>query len=414
VAGIIAGNGFDSSGARTGIAPGTQLVGLKVLDEEGYGYVSDVIAAIDYAISVKDVYNIRVMNVSVASGVFESYHTDPLAQAARRAVDAGIVVVAAAGNLGTDENGRSQFGGITCPGNAPWVLTVGAASHEGTPQRSDDKIASFSLLGPTRFDHAAKPDLVAYGVGIESLSDPHSTLYFTYSDYLLDGTTHTPYKPYLSLSGTSMSAPVVTGTIALMLEVNPSLTPNAVKAILRYTAEEREGETYFAQGAGLLNSRGAIRMASFFEAPEEGLDAPGDTIAGEWIAWSREIVWGNGRVAGGMLLPGSNAWKRGVMWGAKATAKGRPIVWGIRADDSLIWGTGNDDSLIWGTKSDDSLIWGTNQGESLIWGTASDDSLIWGTSNDDSLIWGTGAPSQVLWPAEQPVDNRRRNISGRR
>ena len=131
VAGIIAGNGFDSGGARMGVAPAAHLVGLKVLDAEGNGYMSDVIAAIDYAIAVKDVYNIRVINLSVASGVFESYATDPLTLAARRAVNAGIVVVAAAGNLGATADGQAQYGGITSPGNAPWVLTVGAASHEG-------------------------------------------------------------------------------------------------------------------------------------------------------------------------------------------------------------------------------------------------------------------------------------------
>lgn len=123
VAGIIAGNGFDSDGARTGVAPKANLIGLKVLDAEGHGYISDVFAAIDYAIAVKDVYNIRVINISVASGVFESYTTDPLTRAARRAVDAGIVVVAAAGNLGTTADGETQYGGITSPGNAPWVIT---------------------------------------------------------------------------------------------------------------------------------------------------------------------------------------------------------------------------------------------------------------------------------------------------
>ena len=84
VAGVIAGNGYDSDGARSGMAPGARLVGLKVLDAQGFGYISDVIAAIDYAIAIKDSYNIRVINLSVASGVFESYNTDPLALAARR------------------------------------------------------------------------------------------------------------------------------------------------------------------------------------------------------------------------------------------------------------------------------------------------------------------------------------------
>ena len=193
VAGIIAGNGFDSGGARMGVAPEAHLVGLKVLDAEGNGYLSDVIAAIDYAIALKDVYNIRVINLSVASGVFESYTTDPLTLAARRAVDAGIVVVAAAGNLGETADGEAQYGGITSPGNAPWVLTIGAASHEGTLPRSDDTLGRFSSRGPTWIDFAAKPDLVAPGVGTESLSDPNSTFYSTYADYLLDGTGSTPY-----------------------------------------------------------------------------------------------------------------------------------------------------------------------------------------------------------------------------
>src|SRR4029453_9891065 len=99
-------------GRRTGVAPGAKLLGLKVLDQEGHGYVSDVIAAIDYAISVRSTYNVRVINLSVASGVFESYWHDPLTLAARRAAEAGIVVVAAAGNLGLDAQGRPQSGGV--------------------------------------------------------------------------------------------------------------------------------------------------------------------------------------------------------------------------------------------------------------------------------------------------------------
>ena len=79
-----------------------------MLDGDGHGYISDVIAAIDYAISVKSTYNVRVINLSVASGVFESYWHDPLTLAARRAAEAGIVVVAAAGNLGRNAQRRAR------------------------------------------------------------------------------------------------------------------------------------------------------------------------------------------------------------------------------------------------------------------------------------------------------------------
>ena len=100
VAGIIAGSGLDSGGERRGIAPGAHLVVLKALDVTGNGYSSNVIAAIDYAIANRAAYNIRVLNLSVAAGVDQSFWKDPLTLAAKRAVDAGIVVVAAAGNHG--------------------------------------------------------------------------------------------------------------------------------------------------------------------------------------------------------------------------------------------------------------------------------------------------------------------------
>ena len=105
VAGIIAGNGHDSGGRRRGIAPGATLLVEKVLDASGQGYISNVIAAIDYAIANKDALHLRVINLSVAAGVYESYNTDPLTLAAKRAVEAGLVVVSAAGNLGSAPDG---------------------------------------------------------------------------------------------------------------------------------------------------------------------------------------------------------------------------------------------------------------------------------------------------------------------
>ena len=110
--------------------------------------------------------------MSLGAGVFESYNTDPLTLAAKHAVDNGIVVVAAAGNMGKAANGQPQYGAITAPGNAPWVLTVGASSTMGTVNRVDDTIALYSSRGPTMIDYAAKPDLVAPGSGTMSLSDP--------------------------------------------------------------------------------------------------------------------------------------------------------------------------------------------------------------------------------------------------
>ena len=90
-------------GAHAGIAPAAHLVSLKVLDQHGGGVISDVIAAFEWAVANKVAHNIRVINLSVGAAVTESYETDPLTLAAKRAVDSGIVVVTAAGNFGTEE-----------------------------------------------------------------------------------------------------------------------------------------------------------------------------------------------------------------------------------------------------------------------------------------------------------------------
>ncbi|MDQ3488110.1 MAG: S8 family peptidase [Acidobacteriota bacterium] len=329
VAGIIAGNGYDSDGARRGIAPGASLVVLRVLDEAGEGHISDVIASIDYAIEHRAEFNIRVINLSVASGVYESYTTDPLTVAAKRAVDAGIVVVTAAGNHGETVRGAVQQGGITSPGNAPWVLTVGATDHRMTPGRGDDTVAGFSSRGPTLFDGAIKPDIVAPGVAIESLADSASTIFALNADARIWGTVDTASAPYVSLTGTSMAAPVVTGTVALMLEANSALTPNLIKALLHYTAETKARAPLTAQGAGMLNARGAVQLAVALRGDAASISDP--------TRWSRHIVWGNQRIRVGQITASANAWRADVTWGANKTDNGETVVLGTTAEATAPW-----------------------------------------------------------------------------
>jgi serine protease AprX len=408
VGGIVAGNGFDSGGARSGIAPGAHLIALKVLDAQGRGRISDVIAALDDAVVNRAALNVRIVNLSVATGVYESYDTDPLTLAAKRAVEAGIVVVAAAGNNGRGSDGTTRYGGITAPGNAPWVLTVGASSHMGTTDRADDTIAAFSSRGPGAIDYAAKPDLVAPGVGLESLSDPASALYTTAAPYLLDGTVPKAYLPYLSQSGTSMAAPVVAGTVALMLQANPALTPNAVKAILQYSAQTYAGYDVLTQGAGFVNAKGAVDLAAHLAAPDT---TPDPTAS----AWSRRIIWGNHLERGGVLTATASAWATDVTWGATATGGGAAIVWGVKdgapwqaaeptVSTNVVWGTlcGGADCLVpWDAHTvsgasegeGDTVVWGTGEGEG--------DTVVWGTSEGegDTVVWGTSCSD----PSCEPV-----------
>jgi subtilisin family serine protease len=169
--------------------------------------------------------------------------------------------VTAAGNHGRNGKGQAQFGGVTSPGNAPWVLTVGASSHNGTADRRDDSVAPFSSRGPSRIDLVQKPDVVAPGVGMESLADPGSTLFAARPAARIWGSVATATQPYLSLSGTSMAAPVVSATVALMLQANPALTPAAVKSVLQASAEPHRDYTALAQGAGFLDARAAVELS---------------------------------------------------------------------------------------------------------------------------------------------------------
>ena len=422
VAGIIAGNGYDTLGARAGIAPAANLVSLKVLDANGGGYISDVIAALDWVVANRVAYNIRVVNLSVGAAVSESYLTDPLTLAAKRVVDAGVVVVTAAGNIGKNAtNGKVQYGGITAPGNAPWVLTVGAYSHEGTLTRSDDKIGTFSSRGPTAKDFNAKPDVVATGVGLASLSVPGSTLYLSKPDYLLKGSLIGLLgKPYLSLTGTSMASPVVTGTVALMLQANPKLTPNLVKAIIQYTAQDMHYDP-MTQGAGFLNTKGAVDLARFLKSPTAGQHYPFSS------SWSKTILWGNRKLKKGVIKPVGSAWATNVVWGSSTTPEGDNIVWGTNCGhkecDNIVWGTTalDADNIVWGTVAaeGDNIVWGTQDGENdnIVWGTACAagecDNIVWGTecggSDCDNIVWGTqcavGECDNIVWGTQAGEDD---------
>jgi serine protease AprX len=400
VAGIVAGNGFDTNGTRNAIAPGAHIIALKALDAQGHSTISTIIEAIDYAVTNKAAFNIRVINLSLGAGIYESYNTDPLTVAAKRAVDAGIVVVAAAGNLGKAANGEPQYGAITAPGNAPWVITVGASSTNGTVARQDDTMASFSSRGPTMYDYAAKPDLVAPGYGTISMSDPLSSFYTTKAPFLLQGILQTSYAPYLTLSGTSMAAPVVAGTVALMLQANPDLTPNLVKAMLQFTSQEYPGYNPLTQGTGFLNARGAVRLAEYFQQATPGSAYPSMT------GWSRQIFWGNKRVTGGVLTPGGTAWSGDVNWGSTSTPVGQNIVWGENcfdaACDNIVWGN----NIVWGDDADgDNIVWGNTDDDNIVWGNADDDNIVWGNGDDDNIVWGNDGDDNIVWGNDCGGDN---------
>jgi hypothetical protein len=208
-------------------------------------------------------------------------------------------------------------------------------------------------------------------VGIESLAEAGSTLYNTKPLMRLWGTVSTATEPYLSLTGTSMASPVVSGTIALMLQANPALTPNQVKAVLQFTAERRDGYDALTEGAGFLNARGAVELAQSLAAG--GTLDPSAPHA-DPTPWSGQVIWGNHLVGGNALA--AAAWGADVTWGAGADIGGTNIVWGTACGGhdcrNIVWGTADPgDTVVWGASSsedNDNIVWGTaDAAEDVIW-----------------------------------------------
>jgi serine protease AprX len=194
VSGTISGTG--ANGINTGVAPGTKLIGAKVFDYSGSGWTSDVIAAFEWAVD----NNARIISYSGGGG-----HTDSFTATIDNVVAAGVTPVVAAGNSGPYSSS------INCPGDEFNSVAVGATD-------SSDIIAYFSSRGPVTLygETYIKPDVSAPGVSVTST---------------------VPGGGYESdWSGTSMATPHVSGTVALMLERNPALTPAQIKQKLENTA----------------------------------------------------------------------------------------------------------------------------------------------------------------------------------
>lgn len=253
IAGIIGGNGGPKGSSDfTGLAPDARLLNVKVADAGGAVDVSQVIAAVDWVVQHRNDngMNVRVLNLSFGTDSSQSYVDDPLAYAAEVAWKAGIAVVAAAGNHGTD------LGRLTDPATDPYVIAVGSDDAKGTADVSDDSVSTFSSWG----DGTRNPDVVAPGKSIVSLRDPGSYIDTTYPSARVTA------KLFRG-SGTSQATAVVSGVVADLLQQRPDLTPDQVKALLVLTASAIPGADVRAQGAGLVNL-GAALAAPTPETPQ--------------------------------------------------------------------------------------------------------------------------------------------------
>ena len=323
VAAAAAGN--DRAGVSyLGMAPGARLLNVRVLDSNGQGSVESVLAGLDWVAANAVQYNIRIVNLSLGGQAVESYRYDVLCRAVRRLTNSGILVFAAAGNNGKDAQGNKIFGAIHSPGNEPSAFTIGAANTFQTDPRSDDGVATYSSRGPTRsyqedangvrhHDNLIKPDLVAPGNKL-SFAQAIANQLVTNNPTMSVPNIADPTMGIMEMSGTSVATPIAAGTAALMLQVNPTLTPNMIKAFMQYSAEKLNGFGTLEQGAGLLNVEGALRLASVVRndfGSQAMVGAPllngavptqSSSFAGSTFAWSGRIVRKFNTVSGNSLI----------------------------------------------------------------------------------------------------------------
>jgi len=278
VAGLIAGNGEhregELQGNYLGVAPDANLISVKISDDAGESTVLDAIIGLQFVVDHKDQFNIRVANLSLNSTLPESYRTDPLAAAAEQAWFNGIVVVAAAGNRGADADAVHY-----APGNDPYVITVGASDDNGTKGIEDDALASWSSRGETQ-DGYSKPDLLAPGAHIVSTVPEGSAIAAECAECLRAG-------HYFQMGGTSMASAVASGIAALILEENPSWTPNEVKGAMenRLRNVPGVGGQALADKAVEAPSRALSSNASL--TPSDLIDASTGNLAFDRLRWSR-------------------------------------------------------------------------------------------------------------------------------
>jgi serine protease AprX len=281
------------------------MISLRVSDDSGQAYESDVVDALQWIYENKDVFNIRVVNLSINSTVTSSYHTSPMSAAVEILWFNGVVVVASVGNKGSGTSNTAD----ASPAHDPFIITVGASEENGTSDRSDDKEASFSAFGTT-YDGFTKPDIYAPGKDIISTLSNSGQWSSLYPDRVVG-------DDYFRLSGTSMAAPMVSGAVALLLQNEPNLTPDQVKYRLINSAGQIGSSSKYLDVYSALTSTTTESANTGVEASRL-LWSGDEPVVWESVAWN-SVVWNSvawNSVAWNSVAWNSVAWNS-VFWGSE-------------------------------------------------------------------------------------------------
>ncbi len=323
VAGLLSGTGEDSLGEYKGSATDSKVLALQVLNANGGGSMSDVMAALDWLLTYGDYFDIRVVNLSLGKGISESNETDPLVLAVEELWDAGMVVVVAAGN-----DGYSGSMTINSPGNSRKVITVGSLTDNGTGSDFvDDYVSSFSSQGPTIGDYVLKPDLLAPGNRVVAAVANDSKLSLALPTRrkacktLLCGN-----DVYLEMSGTSMATPIVSAAVALMLEKDPSLSPATVKARLMRSARKIDADPTQA-GAGLLDTNAALNDSGVVVGDALSPLMIIDVLNGGVLVEDTAVLWGDALWGSAYLFSNAANWSNGATFTGAGGVTANGYMW---------------------------------------------------------------------------------------
>ncbi|TMK45179.1 MAG: peptidase S8 and S53 subtilisin kexin sedolisin [Actinobacteria bacterium] len=386
MAGIVVGDGTSSRGKYVGVAPGARLISIKVAGYNGATDVSVVIAGLQWVITHKSLFNIRVLNLSFGTDSTQPYAIDPLDFAVEQTWRAGITVVVSAGNRGPDPRTVDK------PADDPYVISVGAVDTKQTNSPYDDTVAPFSSQGPTQ-DGFKKPDLVAPGISIVSARDPNSTI-----DQLHPLARVGDF--YFKATGTSQAAAMVSGIVALMNATNPLLTPDQVKGILMRTATRLPNQP--GSGAGEVNAGAAVNAVNdllgmlspangglvrstgtgSLEASRGSLhvyadtndDGAPDPVRGEVTAfgtpWTSQS-WSTNSSSG--YACGATSWSD-ASWGAKSWSG---MQWDAKSWSANSWSNAAWSSDAWSAKSWSGSSWSSNDWSAKSWSAKSWSAQLW-------------------------------------